>query len=78
MLEAQAFTRAVADAGIAPSEIDGLASAGFGGMHEVQLAEYLGITPRWLDSTSCQERRRMTFLQPGQMVWAPSLKMLPS
>lgn len=53
MLEAQAFTRAVADAGIATSEIDGLASAGFGGMHEVQLAEYLGITPRWLDSTSC-------------------------
>jgi acetyl-CoA acetyltransferase len=53
MLEAQAFTRAVADAGIAKSEIDGLASAGFGGMHEVQLAEYLGITPRWLDSTSC-------------------------
>src|SRR4029079_16812596 len=30
----------------------GLASAGYGGMHEVQLAEYLGLTPHWLDSPS--------------------------
>src|SRR5690242_19329454 len=52
MLEAQAFSRALADAGIAKNEIGGLASAGYGGMHEVMLAEYLGITPHWLDSTS--------------------------
>jgi acetyl-CoA acetyltransferase len=53
MLEAQAFARAVADAGIDKSEVQGLASAGYGGMHEVMLAEYLGIQPHWLESTSC-------------------------
>jgi acetyl-CoA acetyltransferase len=52
MLEAQAFSRAVADAGISKNDIDGLASAGYGGMHEVMLAEYVGLTPHWLDSTS--------------------------
>jgi acetyl-CoA acetyltransferase len=53
MLEAQAFGRAVSDANLSKSDVDGLASAGYGGMHEVQLAEYLGLQPRWLDSTSC-------------------------
>jgi acetyl-CoA acetyltransferase len=53
MLEAQAFRRALDDAGLDLADIDGLASAGYGGMHEVQLAEYLGLTPRWLESTSC-------------------------
>src|SRR5262245_37587274 len=53
MLEAQAFRRALNDAGLTPRDIGGLASAGYGGMHEVQLAEYLGLTPHWLDSTSC-------------------------
>ena len=38
--------------GSTKSDIDGLASAGYGGMHEVQLAEYLGLTPRWMESTS--------------------------
>ena len=37
MLQAQAFGRAAADANITKQEIDGLASAGYGGMHEVQL-----------------------------------------
>src|SRR3954466_4497700 len=53
MLQAQAFGRAVADANLTKNDIDGLASAGYGGMHEVQLAEYLGLTPHWLHSTSC-------------------------
>src|SRR4051794_28592492 len=53
MLETQSFRRALDDAGLETSDIDGLASAGYGGMHEVQLAEYLGLTPHWLDSTSC-------------------------
>jgi acetyl-CoA acetyltransferase len=53
MLEAQAFRRALDDAGLKPRDIEGLASAGYGGMHEVQLAEYLGLAPRWLESTSC-------------------------
>jgi len=52
MLQAQAFGRAVKDAGLQKSDVDGLASAGYGGMHEVQLAEYLGLSPRWLESTS--------------------------
>src|SRR5262245_45287244 len=53
MLEVQAFTRAIDDAGMHKSQIDGIASAGYGGMHEVMLAEYLGIQPHWLESTSC-------------------------
>lgn len=53
MLAAQAFRRALDDAGLVKSDVEGLASAGYGAMHEVMLAEYLGIVPRWLDSTSC-------------------------
>ena len=52
MLEAQAFRRALDDAGLEKSTIDGLASAGYGGMHEVMLAEYLGVRPQWMESTS--------------------------
>ncbi len=52
MLTAQAFLRALDDAGLEKGDVDGLASAGYGGMHEVMLAEYFGITPRWLESTS--------------------------
>jgi acetyl-CoA acetyltransferase len=52
MLAAQSFRRALDDAGLQPRDIDGLASAGYGGMHEVMLAEYFGIQPRWLESTS--------------------------
>ncbi|MCU1428975.1 MAG: Thiolase [Actinomycetia bacterium] len=52
MLEAQAFKRALDDSGLARDEIRGLASAGYGGMHEVMLAEYLGLTPQWLESSS--------------------------
>jgi acetyl-CoA acetyltransferase len=52
MLQAQAFRRALDDAGLAKDDVEGLASAGYGGMHEVQLAEYLGLRPSWLDSTA--------------------------
>src|SRR5439155_25326028 len=52
MLEAQSFRRALDDAGLAKGDIEGLASAGYGGMHEVMLAEYLGVRPRWMESTS--------------------------
>jgi acetyl-CoA acetyltransferase len=52
MLEAQSFRRALDDAGLEKSDIQGLASAGYGGMHEVMLAEYLGLTPTWLESSS--------------------------
>lgn len=53
MLEAQAFRRALDDCGLQKEDIEGLASAGYGGMHEVMLAEYLGLRPSWLESTSC-------------------------
>ena len=52
-LTAQAFRRALDDSGLAKHDIQGLASAGYGGMHEVGVAEYLGIQPQWLESTSC-------------------------
>jgi acetyl-CoA acetyltransferase len=52
MLEAQSFKRALDDAGLNKVDIDGIASAGYGGMHEVMLAEYLGIRPTWMESTS--------------------------
>jgi acetyl-CoA acetyltransferase len=51
-LEAQSFKRALDDAGLQLGDIEGIASAGYGGMHEVALAEYLGLQPRWLESTS--------------------------
>jgi acetyl-CoA acetyltransferase len=53
MLEAQAFRRALDDCGLDLAAVEGLASAGYGGMHEVMVAEYLGLRPRWLESTSC-------------------------
>src|SRR5262249_8142813 len=52
MLETHAFVRSLDDAGLEKSSIDGLASAGYGGMHEVALAEYLGVRPTWMESTS--------------------------
>ena len=52
-LIAQALRRALDDSGLAKHEIQGIASAGYGGMHEVAVAEYLGIQPQWMESTSC-------------------------
>jgi acetyl-CoA acetyltransferase len=52
-LTAQAFRRALDDAGITKDRVDGVAAAGHMGMHEVAVAEYLGLRPAWLDSTSC-------------------------
>jgi acetyl-CoA acetyltransferase len=52
MLEAQSLRRALDDAGLEMADIEGLAGAGYGGMHEVMLAEYAGLTPRWLESSS--------------------------
>ena len=51
MMHAQAARNALRDAGIELSEVDGLFTAGTGAMASVQLAEYLGITPRYTDST---------------------------
>ncbi|GCB48350.1 acetyl-CoA acetyltransferase [Streptomyces sp. NL15-2K] len=51
-LHAQAARRAVADAGLDHSLIDGFASAGTGTLAPVEVAEYLGLRPAWVDSTS--------------------------
>ncbi|MEW2391888.1 acetyl-CoA acetyltransferase [Streptomyces venezuelae] len=51
-LHAQAARRALADSGLSRDVIDGIASAGLGTLAPVEVAEYLGLRPRWVDSTS--------------------------
>src|SRR5437870_12224817 len=52
-LHAEAARNALADAGIALSEVDGIFSAGSAGWsHTLQIAEYLGIQPKHTDRTS--------------------------
>jgi acetyl-CoA acetyltransferase len=48
-LHADAALNAMADAGLKPSDIDGVATAG---ESPVSIAHYLGITPTWADGTS--------------------------
>jgi acetyl-CoA acetyltransferase len=48
-LHADAALNAMADAGLKPSDIDGVATAG---ESPTALAHYLGITPTWADGTS--------------------------
>src|SRR5271167_5260277 len=48
-LHADAALNALADCGLKPSDIDGVATAG---ETPVQIAHYLGITPTWVDGTS--------------------------
>ncbi|WP_460066816.1 thiolase C-terminal domain-containing protein [Streptomyces sp. YKOK-I1] len=51
-LHAQAARRALADAGLDRSRVDGLASAGLGTLAPVEVAGHLGLRPTWVDSTS--------------------------
>ncbi len=51
-LTAQAARRALADAGLTPDQVDGFASTGLGALAPADVAEYMGLAPRWLDSTS--------------------------
>ncbi|MFH8260281.1 thiolase C-terminal domain-containing protein [Streptomyces roseolus] len=51
-LHAQAARRALADSGLDRSLVDGLASAGLGALAPVEVAEYLGLRPTWMDSTT--------------------------
>src|SRR5580700_5216452 len=48
-LNADAALNALAEAGLRPSDIDGVATAGIA---PTELAYYLGITPTWADGTS--------------------------
>jgi acetyl-CoA acetyltransferase len=51
-LMAQASRLALADAGLTPADVDGLASTGQGTLPPVDVGEYLGLRPRWVDSTA--------------------------
>ena len=51
-LHAQAARRALADSGLGREVVDGFASAGLGTLAPVEVAEYLGLRPTWVDSTS--------------------------
>ncbi|MFG2637027.1 acetyl-CoA acetyltransferase [Streptomyces sp. NPDC048362] len=51
-LHAQAARRALADAGLDRSRVDGFASAGLGTLAPVEVAAHLGLRPTWVDSTS--------------------------
>jgi len=48
-LHADAALNALADAGLKPSDIDGFATAEY---RPTAIANYLGITPKWVDGTS--------------------------
>ena len=48
-LHADAALNAMADCGLRPKDIDGIATAG---QTPVEIAHYLGITPTWVDGTA--------------------------
>jgi len=48
-LHADAALNAMADAGLKPSDIDGIATAG---ETPTTIAHYLGLTPKWVDGTA--------------------------
>ncbi|WP_240181792.1 acetyl-CoA acetyltransferase [Nocardioides sp. 616] len=50
-LQAQAVTRALADAGLTLADVDGIATNGISRFSATHLADYLGVVPTWTDST---------------------------
>jgi 3-oxoacyl-[acyl-carrier-protein] synthase III len=48
-LHADAALNTMADAGLKPADIDGIATAG---ETPVTVAHYLGLTPKWVDGTA--------------------------
>ncbi len=50
-LHSQAVRRAVEDSGLSKDDVDGFASNGTGTLPPIEVAEYLGLRPRWIDST---------------------------
>jgi len=50
-LHQQAASRAIADAGLTKDDIDGFMSTGMGILAPIEVAEYMGIKPLWVDST---------------------------
>ncbi|MDN5913935.1 MAG: acetyl-CoA acetyltransferase [Pseudonocardia sp.] len=51
-LIAEASRAALAESGVAKQEIDGLASTSLGTLAPIDVGEYLGLRPRWIDSTA--------------------------
>lgn len=51
-LQAQAASRALADAGLTKADVDAHFTAGIGGLYSLQVTEYLGLRPRYIDSTA--------------------------
>ena len=50
-LHQQATQRAIDDAGLAKGDIEGFMSSGLGTLAPIEVAEYMGIRPTWVDST---------------------------
>lgn len=50
-LQVQAVTRALADAGLALADVDGLATTNVGRFSTTELADALGLRPAWVDSS---------------------------
>jgi acetyl-CoA acetyltransferase len=50
-LHYQAASRAIADAGMTKHDIDGVGSCGMGLLAPVEISEYLGLRPTWVDGT---------------------------
>ncbi|MFN2641800.1 MAG: acetyl-CoA acetyltransferase [Actinomycetota bacterium] len=50
-LQAQAVSRALEDAGLSLSDVDGLFTTGVSRFSATQVAEYFGIRPTWTDAT---------------------------
>jgi len=50
-LHYQATTRAIADAGLTKADIDGFGSSGMGMLAPIEICEYLGLRPTWIDGT---------------------------
>ncbi|HUV11748.1 MAG TPA: acetyl-CoA acetyltransferase [Acidimicrobiia bacterium] len=51
-LHFQAASRAIADAGLTKDDIDGFGSCGTGLLSPIEVAEYCGLRPDWVDGTS--------------------------
>jgi len=50
-LHYQAASRAIADAGLTKADIDGFGSSGMGMLAPIEVAEYIGLRPTWVDGT---------------------------
>src|SRR4051812_19708733 len=50
-LHYQAASRAIADAGLTKDDIDGVGSSGIGLLTPIEISEYMGLRPTWVDGT---------------------------